>query len=186
MPSAISFGKEYGLVRLSRIGTDLVIVKRSIGHIAVLPNRTYQYPITLTISKEKSNLPIPIVPIVPIGTKRRNPDETRKENNEEPLNVKCGDDESDIKEIKAWFGKLCKSCATGPRMVWTFYGNPYDIWIDDVFTVRAEPNLKGQQWILKAQGHAIRSFTAPKKPPTLINKKSTVSTVKTVSTVMTK
>jgi len=123
----------------------MVIVRRVIGHLAVVPNRVYRYPIELTISSAaKANL------------KRKREEKEKQIDLDKRKEMKT----EHINFVKEWFGGFVAGEAN-KRMVWTFYGNPYDIWVEDKFTVQT--NAFGQI-ILKATGHGTRNLTAPKKP----------------------
>lgn len=180
MPSAESFGKAFGLVRHAKIpsvarreGKDdkndaYTIVKRSIGHTPIVPNRTYQYPITLTIVKAGASAKAKAETGAKIGKKRANPSTstTAALTTEADVSAVASDkDKINTDGISAWFSGLCGD--GGKRLVHTFYGNPYDIWIDPEFKVAQ--NCFGSL-VLTAQGHGVRNFTVAKQPPTLLRR----------------
>lgn len=160
MPSAQSFGDSFGLKRgrllqpdeKGKDGKDLAIVKRSIGHESITANRVYRYPIELTIS-----------------TKNR-----LKRKREEKDKIEGTENKASIEAVEAWF-KTTIAGEKNKRLVWTFYGNPYDIWVEDTFRVKT---TAFGDVVLTTLGHGTRSFSAPKKPPTLQSKKPSESVKK--------
>lgn len=143
MPSAASFGAAFRLARGNEIAEGFSVVRRSIGHEAIQPNRVYRYPIQVTIADPT------------LGKRKRD---------------EAGNGAAE-KVVQAWFSEIAGEAKK--RMVWTFYGNPYDIWIENEFQVQRKAT---NRIIVTAVGHGIRNFAAPKKPPTLIAAKKTDST----------
>jgi hypothetical protein len=76
-----------------------------------------------------------------------------------------GASEKELELARAWFGALCGR--ERARMVWTMYGNPYDVWIDSAPTFCIE---RGRV-IVVGTGRGVRSFSAPKRPPTLFSRR---------------
>jgi hypothetical protein len=223
MPSALSFGNAFGLVKGAEVsGTNLKIAKKKIGHDAVRRNHTYRYPIMLTLdpgstsqnqicntlkrprqnasvsqsipdrnaalikrprTEPATSAPQQLVPDSTLGTltpvqRQESCTESAKSDSKSSisdskpsphvkpaadLHMKLAADGNTtmLDSVRSWFSGLTGEQAK--RMVWTFYGNPYDIWIDAKFQVKRS----GTQISITAVGHGVRNFTAPKKPPVL-------------------
>jgi hypothetical protein len=157
MPSAAAFGKEFGLVRGNTIGTHLQIVVRKIGHTPIVKNRHYVYPIELTIARVAN-------------MDRKTSGDGKHAGEKVVVDLKA----VDIKAVVTdWMNE---KVSAGKKMVWTFYGNPYDIWIEPGFTVETSTKKIGAKTTgaktidslrVLAKGQGVRNFSAPKKTPLL-------------------